>query len=249
MNIFKKKKTETPKNNIQLDDGLNNQQKNGAQEEEMTIGLLCQFCGHFIPTRILQTIRSPAFLSKVPNWKHTKMILCKWLALLIGMTTVKVECFSATQNEEIKGQTGIYFDFVADVWFTPHFWDVITYVDVGPVQHLYDTLKQGSVTIQNECKNLLVYTWYHKTDCEQGLAHILAKRTSVQRLRETLEEIIGPMVNNDNNRKKCSVLGFVGEISKILFGTATEAEIECIRKEWIRCSKNNLISYTLVQNS
>ncbi|KAJ4445212.1 hypothetical protein ANN_07013 [Periplaneta americana] len=86
--------------------------------------------------------------------KHTKMILCKWLALLIGMTTVKVECFSATQNEEIKGQAGIYFDFVANVWFTPHLWDAISYVDIGLVQHLYDTLKQGIATIQNECSTL-----------------------------------------------------------------------------------------------
>lgn len=131
------------------------------------------------------------------------------------------------QNDEISGKAGLYFDHINYVWFTPYSWDIVTYVDLKPVQDLYDTLLKGITRLEQECKAIKDFTWFHKTDCEQGLTDIRSRKFGVQRLKATLEEIIGP----NQQRRKRSVLGFVGELFRILFGTATEAEIETYKRK------------------
>ncbi|KAJ4430510.1 hypothetical protein ANN_19098 [Periplaneta americana] len=147
------------------------------------------------------------------------------IAMLLGYIGVSEGI--RIQNDEISGKAGLYFDHVNDVWFTPYSWDVITYIDLKPVQHLYDTLQKGITRLEQECKAIKDFTWFHKTDCEQGLTDIRSRKFGVQRLKATLDEIIGP----NQQRRKRSMSGFVGEIFRILFGTATEAEIETYKRK------------------
>ncbi|KAJ4452181.1 hypothetical protein ANN_03699 [Periplaneta americana] len=139
--------------------------------------------------------------------------------------------------EAINSQSGIYFDHIRDVWFSPHYWNVLTTIDLQPIQSLYITLQQGIVTLQNECNGVKQFTWYHKTDCDHGIMHIQAKHKSVGRIKETIDEILGPIYGE---RKRRSVLGFVGEISRILFGTATEAEIDTYKDKLNQMQKEQL---------
>ncbi|XP_069685947.1 uncharacterized protein [Periplaneta americana] len=153
------------------------------------------------------------------------MLMTLYIAMILGYIGVSEGI--RIQNDEISGQTGLYFNHVNDVWFTPYSWDVITYVDLKSVQHLYDTLQKGITRLEQECKAIKDFTWFHKTDCEQGLTDIRSRKFGVQQLKVTLDEIIGP----NQQRRKRSMLGFVGETFRILFGTATEAEIETYKSK------------------
>lgn len=100
------------------------------------------------------------------------------------------------QNDQISGQAGLYFDHVKDVWFTSYSWDVVTYVHLKHVQHLYHTLKQVIVTLEQECKAIKNFT----------LTYLRSRKIGVQRLKATLDDIIGP---NNQQRRKRSVLPLV----------------------------------------
>ena len=173
------------------------------------------------------------------------------------------------QEEEIKitplqsSMSGIYFDHVGYVYLYPSEWKIVTYVDLLPAKDLWQKTKNQLVSLNEICKQIADKNWYPYTDCKQSLAYFNSQRKTVDRLKD----IVSELMNNDspqsgNSRDKRGILNFVGKISSILFGTATEEEIKKNRKnietleqeqkEFLRITKDQMLvlkSTLLTMNS
>jgi hypothetical protein len=163
---------------------------------------------------------------------------CMWWRLLQGQTIDKVE-----------SKAGVYFDEMGTVFFYPMKWKVVTYSNLEPTRELWKQTKIHQRKVSDFCQKVRNKTWYHYTDCAAFGQYMRSKGKYIDNLKDLVAEY---MTNNQNSnqRFKRGVLNFVGEISKILFGTLTQAdarnynnhisELENEQKEFLHMSKEQM---------
>lgn len=170
-------------------------------------------------------------------------------------------------NEEaqvttISSKTGIYFDHIGFVYFYPSEWSLVTYVDLNPIRDLWKNTKAQFVNLMNLCESVKNESWYPYTDCKPSISYFQSKRKIVDRLKDIVSDLVGNDQNRNEFRQKRGILDFVGNILNILFGTATEDEInkytkhiqtlESEHKDFLRVTKEQLLvlkSTILTMNS
>ena len=131
------------------------------------------------------------------------------------------ECLKPELVEVITSETGIYFDEVGQISFYPMTWKVVSYIDLKPTRDLWRKVKEHQKRVSNYCHGLERAPWYHLTDCNSFKAYINQKVYYIDSLKDLVAEYLKTDVSY---RRKRGVLDFVGEISKILFGTLTQAD-------------------------
>ena len=138
---------------------------------------------------------------------------CIWWSQLQGQTV-----------EEIESKTGIYFDEIGTVQFYPTKWKVATYINLEPTMELWRQTKFHQRKVTEFCQRIKGKNWYHYTDCSGFGQYMKSKNKYIDNLKDLVAEYLTDDNENSGHRSKRGVLNFVGEISKILFGTLTQAD-------------------------
>jgi hypothetical protein len=164
---------------------------------------------------------------------------CTWWKLLQGQTV-----------NELESKTGIYFDEVGAVLFYPTKWKIVTYINLEPTRELWKQTKAHHKRIVEFCQKIRDKSWYHYTDCAAFGQYMKSKSRYIDNLKDLIAEYMTDDSQNSNHRSKRGVLNFVGEISKILFGTLTQSdarnynkyitELEREQKEFLHLAKEQM---------
>jgi hypothetical protein len=128
-------------------------------------------------------------------------------------------------------------------------WKVVTYTDLEPTRELWKQTKTHQKKVTDFCQKIKTKNWYHYTDCAAFGQYMRSKDRYIDTLKDLIAEYLRRN-QNSNHRAKRGVLNFVGEISKILFGTLTQAdaknynkqitELEKEQKEFLHLSKEQI---------
>jgi chromosome segregation ATPase len=100
------------------------------------------------------------------------------------------------------------------------------------------------------CQKIKSKNWYHYTDCGNFEQYKTSKNKYIHNLKDLVDEYMTTKVQNQNRRTKRGALNFVGEVSKILFGTLTQSdakrynehiqEVEKEQEEFLHLSKEQM---------
>jgi hypothetical protein len=116
--------------------------------------------------------------------------------------------------ESYDGSTGIYFESKGQVHLYNTEWQVIVYINLREISSQSNEIEQYIKHIDKLCQELVVQNWtncYHSSDISRN------KLQQVKRTENLTTDISDPKLNKI--RKRRGVFNFIGEISKILFGT------------------------------
>jgi hypothetical protein len=131
------------------------------------------------------------------------------------------ECVKPELVEVVTSETGIYFDEIGQISFYPMTWKAVSYINMNPTRNLWRKVKEHQKRVSQYCQGLENARWYYLTDCNSFKAYVSPKINYIDSLRDLVAEYLKTDVSK---RRKRGVLDFVGEISKILFGTLTQAD-------------------------
>ena len=175
------------------------------------------------------------------------MQLCKWILLITFCMWWRL--LQGQTIDEVESKTGIYFDEMGTIFFYPMKWKVVTYINLEPTRELWKQTKIHQRKVTDFCQKIRNKNWYHYTDCAAFGQYMRSKGKYIDNLKDLVAEYMTDN-QNSNQRFKRGVLNFVGEISKILFGTLTQAdardynehisELENEQKEFLHLSKEQM---------
>jgi hypothetical protein len=136
------------------------------------------------------------------------------------------------------------------IMFYPTKWKVVTYINLEPTRELWKQTKIHQRKILEFCKKITGKSWYHYTDCIAFEQYTKSKNKYIDNLKDLVAEYLTTDIQNSNHRMKRGVLNFMGEISKILFGTLTQAdakgynrhisELEKEQREFLHLAKEQM---------
>lgn len=121
--------------------------------------------------------------------------------------------------QPIKTSPGLYYHHHGEVEITSTTWKLVTYVNLKTLDEKFRTVTRVGFNAVQTCKERLEMMNISKTECNL-LSRGVAKQ--VEKLKETRSLI--HQLTRTEQRQKRGALNFVGEISKILFGTLDEAD-------------------------
>jgi hypothetical protein len=136
-------------------------------------------------------------------------------------------CWKLLQGQtiqELGSKTGLYFDDIGTIMFYPTKWKVVTYINLGPTKELWRQTKEHQRKIVNFCKQIKDKKWYPYTDCVAFDPYMRSRNKYIENLKDLVAEYLATDVRTQGHRMKRGILNFVGEISKILFGTLTQSD-------------------------
>ena len=153
----------------------------------------------------------------------------------------------AQEVEPIETETGIYFDEIGIMRFYPIQWKVVSYINLEPTRNLWQSTKSHQKKVLDSCKKIENKKWYHLTNCAAFQNYINPKTRAI----DNLKNLIGEYLADENlKRNRRGVLNFIGDISKILFGTLTQSDadeynqhisaLEKEQKEFLHISKEQM---------
>jgi hypothetical protein len=116
--------------------------------------------------------------------------------------------------ERYDGSTGIYFENKGQVHLYNTEWQVIVYINLKEISSQSNEIEQYIKHIDKLCQELVVQNW---TDCYHFSEISRNKLQQVKRTENLITDISDHKLNKI--RKRRDVFNFIGEISKILFGT------------------------------
>ncbi|XP_067204288.1 uncharacterized protein [Linepithema humile] len=149
--------------------------------------------------------------------------------MLMSMMTSS-ESFEAFTNQPLTRLAGVYFENLGDLLIFRDHWKFISYVNLAPLEEKEKILKFYAEKIE-----ILCYSRYHmygnNITCSglQELERIKRRLITLKTERETINDMVGRFddeirFNNRGARVKRGVFDFVGQISKILFGTLDSSD-------------------------
>jgi hypothetical protein len=158
--------------------------------------------------------------------------------------------------DEIDSKTEIYFDEIGTVLFYPMRWKIVTYISLQLTRELWKQTKIHQRKVNEFCQKIKDKNWYRYTDCTAFGQYMTSKRRYIDKLKDLVVEYLTENDKNSNHRPKRGVLKFVGEVSKILFGTLTHSdaktynkhitELEKEQREFLHLSKEQM---TIIKNN
>lgn len=152
-------------------------------------------------------------------------------------------------DEPITTTTGIYFDSVGYVHLYTSEWKLVTYINMEQAKNSLINVRQHIQSIFAICNELRNETWYQYSDCPTFKPYVNNKMKQVEYLKNIVADYTG--AEPEPNRRKRAVLEFVGQITKILFGTLDSDdaqyfttkinELEDDTKDFLRIAKEQML--------
>jgi hypothetical protein len=129
-------------------------------------------------------------------------------------------------------------------------WKVVTYINLQPTRELWRQTKLHQRKVTEFCQKIKAWKWYHYTGCATFEHFMKSKGKYIDNLKNLVLEYLTRNHQDSSIRSKLGILNFVGEISKILFGTLTQSdernyneqitEIEKEQKDFLHLSKEQM---------
>ena len=141
---------------------------------------------------------------------------------LLSSIIALCELIHTQQTEPMTSDAGINFDEAGIISFYPMTWRVVSYLNLQPTRDLWRKVKNHYKSVIQYCQALEKTEWYHYTDCNSFQPYVSSKIKYIDNMKDLVSEYMKP--DKLNNHMKQGVLDFMGEISKILFGTLTQSD-------------------------
>lgn len=129
------------------------------------------------------------------------------------------------QNQPLERLAGIYFESIANLHIYRDNWRFINYVNLAPLEE-----KEKILNFFTHKIDLLCFSKYgDDITCSglQELERLKRKLINVKINRQTINDLVGRLdEKSDRYRSKRGVFDFVGQISKILFGTLDSSDAD-----------------------
>ena len=103
---------------------------------------------------------------------------------------------------------------------------MVSYINLEPTRNLWQSTKAHQKRDSESCKKLENENWYHLTDCMSFQNYIRPKIRTIDNLKDLISEYLAQQGDKTGKRRKRGVLNFIGDISKILFGTLTQSDAD-----------------------
>lgn len=151
------------------------------------------------------------------------------LAFMICQITLRVTANYTLQ--EIKNNPGIYFGRLYDVKFSPTTWSLVTFIDMEPFRYntteiplVINDIEQSNHCVEYRAVCVKLHKWLELLKTRERF--ILGMQRD---LLETMAEVeavepSGGLVSTTKRDKRFAPIGFVGFLSKSLFGTLTKED-------------------------
>ena len=144
------------------------------------------------------------------------------LGLLLLFTSIASAKEIDFSIEKIEDSPGLYYEHKGEAQLYSSEWKVVTYVNLSDIDVKYESLlKYANYTI-SFCQKYNNNTWTNVTDCTQMLHYVPIKINDISNKRQ----LVYQLARNQESplRMKRGALNFIGELSKVLFGTMDEAD-------------------------
>ncbi|PNF27436.1 hypothetical protein B7P43_G16883 [Cryptotermes secundus] len=131
--------------------------------------------------------------------------------------------------EQLISASGIYFDELGTVRLFPMKWKFVSYVDSEPHRELWRQTKDFHRRVIEYCNKLETQEWYYLTDRKSSLSYFKSKVKYIDQLNENLIDYTSanmPVRKRRSQTEKRGLINFVGKGLHLLFGTATDADVE-----------------------
>jgi hypothetical protein len=140
--------------------------------------------------------------------------------------------------ELYKESPGIYYENRGQASFYTTTWKTVVYLDLKQTLNQADVIGQYIKHTDRLCQELMIKAW---TEC--NYFHELAE-SKIRQIKNT-EKLLVEITDTKTDRKRVrrGVFNFIGDVSKILFGTMDNADAEYYNKQ-IRCLEENSDSMT-----
>lgn len=159
----------------------------------------------------------------------TELIL---ILLMIGTARTMLKRYVV---EEIDRNPGIYYEHLNDVRFTRADWRIIVYVDITRLDFNATGFKNTLQAIRKSCTDFPFL-------CQAFTQRITYVDNELNKVKEIYENLIDsinevePMDPTENQppqtvHKRSAPLGFIGSLSKSLFGTLSESDGEYLTQQ------------------
>jgi hypothetical protein len=116
--------------------------------------------------------------------------------------------------ERYDGSTRIYFENKGQVHLYNTEWQVIVYIDLKGISNQSNEIERYIKHIDKLCQEIVVQNW---TDCYHFLEISRKKLQQIKRAENLVADITDRKLYKIRRRR--NVFNFIGEISKVLFGT------------------------------
>ncbi|XP_024889722.1 uncharacterized protein LOC112466070 [Temnothorax curvispinosus] len=139
----------------------------------------------------------------------------------------------------LKDNPGIFFEAVGEMRTSENSWKMIIYIDLRDIKGATAKLEQQMDSILQQCGD-------HNSHCEirPRLTSLIAKLNKIKQYQDHIRALIG------ESRTKRAPLEFVGQLSKILFGTLTIEDEYAMRNAIMHVeNKTNDLALLLVNQT
>ena len=159
----------------------------------------------------------------VSKWPDMKLRFGYWIitVIIVGWHYVFPNAEEVKPTiTRIESQTGLYFDELGQIFFSPTQWKFVSYVNLKPTMLMWRQVKTHQSQIVSHCRTVSNATWYALTDCSAFTPYIRSKVRYVDQLGDIVAEYLTPQPR----RVKRGILNLGGDILKFLFGTLTQSD-------------------------
>jgi hypothetical protein len=144
-----------------------------------------------------------------------------WSVFLLKSSEPQETTELGYKTEQYGESPGLYYEHLGETSLYNTEWKAIIYVNLGQTDQEVDQLGQYIEHVIQLCQLTEVQNW---TDCNHFSVLARENFVKVKGSEGLLRELIGG--SQEPGRKRRGVLNFVGEISKILFGTLDSDDAE-----------------------
>jgi hypothetical protein len=138
---------------------------------------------------------------------HTFLLACTGIVAL----DVTVQTF--------KESPGLYYDHLGEAQLYNTEWKIITYINLRDAEENFRVVKDYAQMSINFCKKYVDTFWIKYTDCMKDIPHTYRQIQEIENLKTLVEQLTQKEDDPIQTRYKRGVFNFIGDISKILFGT------------------------------
>jgi hypothetical protein len=147
-------------------------------------------------------------------------IMSVWIAYVFMVPEVKPSVEQGYLIEKYDKSPGLYYELLCEAALYNTEWKTIVYVNLKEIDSQTEQLGQYIDYVNKICHATEIQNW---TDCNHFSSLSRDRFRQLQETERILNEIIG---KQGKVRRRRGALNFVGEISKVLFGTLDADDAE-----------------------
>jgi hypothetical protein len=120
--------------------------------------------------------------------------------------------------QKFKESPGLYYDHVGEAQLYSTEWKLLSYIDLQEADRNLETVVKYAQLSKDVCKKHEHSFWINFSDCVRIARYADRQIKEVEELKMLVRQLTR-IEEEDQMRFKSGVFNFIGEISKILFGT------------------------------